>query len=140
MSVLPIPHGNNIAHAEVAIYPYTLHVPSSALEAKTGGFVIRRAAKSQTMLTHLMKTCEILKVTSLVLSEILNNERVKMPKNSSKAAKIRKLMTLESVRASVTEEELACIEKALCEQEKQRSQKKKEGEAKDEDADDEEAI
>ena len=92
------------------------------------------------MLTHLMKTCEILKVTSLTLSEILNSERTRMPKNSSKAAKIRKLMSLETVRAAVTGDELALIEQALCEQERQRNQKKKEAETKEDEAEDEEDM
>ena len=85
--------------------------------------MIRRAAKSQTLLVHLVKTCEILKVTSLTLSEILVHERVKMPKNSSKAAKIRKLMSLHSVCSSVSGEDLARVEKALADQENRRGRR-----------------
>eukprot|EP00439_Symbiodinium_sp_Y106_P028165 s1222_g3.t1 len=63
-------------------------------------------------------------ITSAALSEILAAYEARIPKNSSKHAKIRKLMTLNDVKEALGDDGVARMEQKLCEIEKNRSSKK----------------
>ena len=91
---------------------------------KMGNLVIRRSVNGQKVLTFLMRSLQILKLTNTIISDILAHECIRMPKNSSKAAKIRKLMSLDIVKKTVNSEQLENLEAALKEQEKNRNKKK----------------
>ena len=67
-------------------------------------------------------------ITSAALSEILIDYECRMPKNSSKHAKIRKLMTLADVKEALGDDGVARMEAKLQEIEKNRASKKKEKE------------
>ncbi|CAE7939228.1 unnamed protein product, partial [Symbiodinium necroappetens] len=73
-------------------------------------------------------------ITSAALSEILTAYELRMPKNSSKHAKIRKLMTLDDVKTTLGEDGLEGLEQKMLEIEKSRASKKKEKEPEAEDA------
>ena len=118
---------------------YTVHLPSAGIAQKTGAVVLRRGARQYTLLTYLFQTQLILGVTSPVLTELLQLEKLLLPTTSSKATKIRKLMTCDAVKAAIGEDILAMIESKLLSQEKKR---KKNGDKADENAegcDDQEA-
>ena len=91
---------------------------------KMGNLVIRRSAAGQKVLTHLMQTGQILKLTNNVLNDIMAHECIRMPKNSSKSAKIRKLMTIDIITRTVSADQLQLLEAMLKEQEKNRAKKK----------------
>ena len=118
---------------QVLIYNYSLHMPSDTAAEKLGGIVLRLAAHGQDLLTWLMRTKEILKVTSAILTDIVANNKIRTPKNSSKNAKIRKLMALQSMKTNLTEQELNKLEAQMKEQENRRN-KKRPDEDKDDDA------
>ena len=121
------------------IFEYTLHIPCESVAGKMGNVILRRAAHGQSILTWLMKSLEILKVTSSVLSDVVTTHNIRMPKNSSKNAKIRKLMSLPIVKEALTADELACLENKMKQQEENR-QKKKTSEEKDEDGSENEDL
>ena len=125
--------------SEVHFFLYTVHLPSAGIAQKTGAVVLRRGARQYTLLTYLFQTQLILGVTSPVLTELLQLEKLLLPTTSSKATKIRKLMTCDAVKAAIGEDILAMIESKLLSQEKKR---KKNGDKADENAegcDDQEA-
>ena len=82
---------------------------------------------------HLVKSEQILQVTSTALDELLLTQKLRMPKNSSKASKIRKLLQSETVQNNLNKEELDAVEKRLQEIDEKRKKK-----ARKQDADDHE--
>ena len=119
----PLQNENALA-CKVVIHDYSLHIPPDSLVMKMGNLVIRRSVNGQKVLTFLMRSLQILKLTNTIISDILAHECIRMPKNSSKAAKIRKLMSLDIVKKTVNSEQLENLEAALKEQEKNRNKKK----------------
>ena len=121
------------------MFRYTLHVPATTLEAKMESIVIRRGLTGVPLLVYLFLTANILKITSDTLSEILNQERIKLPKNSTKKTKITALLKAPAVQESVPEEARISIEKKLEEDEANRRTKKTNNQAPDADENDDEA-
>ena len=98
------------------------------MESKCGGILLRRGPRAYSLLVHLFISESIMSITSAALSEILIDYECRMPKNSSKHAKIRKLMTLADVKEALGEDGGARMEAKLQEIEKNRASKKKEKE------------
>ena len=119
---------------EVEIFSYTIHVCPASLESKCGGILFRRGPKAYSLLVFLFVSQSIMNITSAALSEILTAYELRMPKNSSKHAKIRKLMTLDDVKTTLGEDGLEGLEQKMLEIEKSRASKKKEKEPEAEDA------
>ena len=72
---------------------------------------------------HLVKTENILQVTSAALDELLISQGLRMPKNSSKAAKTRKLLQSDTTQNNLSKDELEAVEKKLQEIEERRTKK-----------------
>ncbi|CAE7789951.1 unnamed protein product [Symbiodinium sp. CCMP2592] len=130
--------GNMFQHVrcglrDVEIFEYTVHVSPASMESKCGGILLRRGPQAYSLLVHLFISGSIMNITSAALSEILIDYECRMPKNSSKHAKIRKLMTLADVKESLSDEGVAQMEAKLQEIEKNRSAKKKEKEQETDD-------
>ena len=119
-----------VANIQVEIFEYTIHVSPASLECKCGGILIRRGSKPYSLLVHLFISETILSITSAALSEILTAYEARMPKNSSKHAKIRKLLTLADVKETLGDHGVARMEQKLQEIEKSRSSKKRERESR----------
>ena len=86
--------------------------------------MLRRGPKAYSLLVYLFVSESIMNITSAALSEILAAYEARIPKNSSKHAKIRKLMTLNDVKEALGDDGVARMEQKLCEIEKNRSSKK----------------
>ncbi|CAE7741926.1 unnamed protein product [Symbiodinium sp. CCMP2456] len=112
----------------VEIFCYTIHVCPASLESKCGGILFRRGPRAYSLLVFLFVSQSIMSITSAALSDILTAYEIRMPKNSSKHAKIRKLMTLDDVKTTLGEDGLEGLEQKMLEIEKGRASKKKEKE------------
>ncbi|CAE7579412.1 unnamed protein product [Symbiodinium sp. CCMP2592] len=112
-------------HLEVEIFCYTLHVCPTSMESKCGGILFRRGPKPYSLLVHLFVSENIMSITSAALSDILTAYSIRMPKNSSKHAKITKLMTLDEVKQAIGDAGVARMEAKLLEIDKNRHSKKK---------------
>ena len=119
------------------MFQYSLHVPSPSLEAKTDGVILRRAARGHSILAFLFLSGHILKVNSDTLSDLLANEKLKLPKNSTRKAKINALTQASSVRESVSEELLKAIQQQLEEEEANRKKKNRSEDPATDEIDDE---
>ncbi|OLQ13563.1 hypothetical protein AK812_SmicGene2422 [Symbiodinium microadriaticum] len=124
----------------VEIFQYTFHVADAAMAAKTGSILIRRAPDSWSLLVFLFRTERILTITSAALSELLNLEGLRLPKNAAKAAKIRKLMESAAVVANTDQIFRDRMEAQLLHQEQKKSKRKAEtADEQDEEGDAEQA-
>ncbi|CAE6939966.1 unnamed protein product [Symbiodinium sp. CCMP2592] len=117
----------------VEIFCYTLHVCPTSMESKCGGILFRRGPKPYSLLVHLFVSENIMSITSAALSDILTAYSIRMPKNSSKHAKITKLMTLDEVKQAIGDAGVARMEAKLLEIDKNRHSKKKAAEAEGDD-------
>ena len=106
------------------MFRYTLHVPATSLETKTDSILIRRGRTGVSLLVYLFLTANILKLASDTLSEILTQEKIKLPKNSTKRAKITALLKSPTIQEQIPEETRISIEKKLEEDELNRKNKK----------------
>lgn len=119
------------AGQQVQICQYTVHVFDPVLEQKMPGFVLRRGPRCHSLLVFLFLNESILDVSSSALTELLAGEHMKMPKNATKAAKIRKLMTAASVMESTDESLRQKIEALLVQRDEAKKKSKKGKQAED---------
>ncbi|CAE7779521.1 unnamed protein product, partial [Symbiodinium sp. CCMP2456] len=119
-------YGKSNSKEPVEIFQCTFHVADAARAAKTGSILIRRAPDGWSLLVFLFRTERILTITSAALSELLNLEGLRLPKNAAKAAKIRKLMESAAVVANTDQIFRDRIEAQLVHQEQKKSKRKAE--------------
>ncbi|CAE7763691.1 unnamed protein product, partial [Symbiodinium sp. CCMP2456] len=111
--------------SEVQLFEYTVHLAPKGVEDKCGcGFLLRRGVKSYGLVAYLVHTLEILKLHSATISEILFEADIRLPKNTSKGLKIRRVLEMDSVKNHVSEGTIASIQKILDEQDEKRKQNK----------------
>lgn len=107
------------------LFEYTVHLAPKGVEDKCGcGFLLRRGVKSYGLVAYLVHTLEILKLHSATISEILFEADIRLPKNTSKGLKIRRVLEMDSVKNHVSEGTIASIQKILDEQDEKRKQNK----------------
>ena len=95
------------------------------MEEKLGScFVLRRGARPYSLLSWLVHSAQIVSLLSSVLTDILNSFEIRMPKMTTKNAKIRKLLSLQEISDTCTQEEVDKIEAMLIAQEQKRNSKK----------------
>ncbi|CAE7847116.1 unnamed protein product, partial [Symbiodinium necroappetens] len=133
-------YGKSNRTEPVEIFQYTFHIADAAIAAKTGSILIRRAPDGWSLLVFLFRTERILTITSAALSELLNLEGLRLPKNAAKAAKIRKLMESAAVVANTDQIFRDRMEAQLLHQEQKKSKRKAEtADEQDEEGDAEQA-
>ena len=120
------------------IFDYCIHTCNGVMEGKFGScFVFRRGARPFSLVTWLVRSTDVVGLLSAVLTDILAANHIRMPKTSTKAAKIRRLLSMDEITKSCSKEEIDRVESILKEQESKRKQKKdpenEEAENKDED-------
>ena len=112
---------------------------NKAIEDKCGcGFLLRRSVKSFSLVAYLVHTMEILKLHSATITEILCEADIRLPKNTSKGLKIRRVLDMDSVKNHVSQSIIDKIRSKLDEQEAKRKKNKQqtpETEQNDEDND-----
>ena len=110
------------------MYEYTVHVPDTFLEQKVGGVILRRGTVAFDLASYLFKTGEIVKITSAAMDELLLSLGVRMPKNATKGAKVRRMMTCDVIASKLDRAVLDAVEAKLKEIEAQRKSKNKDDE------------
>ena len=105
------------------MFQYTVHVPGTSLAPKTDSLVFRRGKKGFSLLSYLCLTSNILKMTSDTLSQLLQNEKIKCPKNSTRKTKITSLLQASTVEESVPEDIRKAILTKLDEEEANKRKK-----------------
>lgn len=109
---------------KVVLYGYSLHVCDKALEDKCGSSLLfRRGFQEFSLLCYLVQSQEILQTSNASLTELLHKSDVQMAKNSTKNQKIRRLLSLESVKQACGEERLQKLFAKLDEQDAKRKRK-----------------
>ena len=114
---------------QVEIYQHALHLLSNKLSEKLGSaLVVRRAEKGNSLLSYLVETGEIVKITNECLDALLNWQNMKVCKTTTKANRIRKLLESEHTKKNCSSASIQRVLQALAEQDEKRK-KKKEAEA-----------
>ena len=112
---------------------YTLHLAPDSLASKIGcGLLLRRGVSEFTLLPYLVETKKILRLPSASLSDLLLSQNVRMPKNTTVACKIRRLLAEDAVKQSCSEKTVQEIIQFLESREEKRKNHKEKDEEKDE--------
>ena len=88
--------------------------------------IVRPSAKQYEMACWVVKSQNILNLRSETLSELALCQNLRLPKNATKAAKIRALCNCANIKANCSEDELSAIENALLALEEKKKKAKKE--------------
>ncbi|CAE7236724.1 unnamed protein product [Symbiodinium sp. CCMP2592] len=92
----------NVQQAKLMLY--TLHIAPDALASKLGsGLLVRQGTIEYSLLPCLVETKKILRLPSASLSDLLLHQNVRMPKNTTVACKIRRLMAEDAVKQVCSE-------------------------------------
>ncbi|CAE7273237.1 unnamed protein product [Symbiodinium sp. CCMP2592] len=116
--------------APVEVFSYTIHFVGPRLCDKLGcAAVLRRSASGQTLLVWMIRSKDIVKLTSETLSQWAAEYALQLRRNSTKSAKIRALCQLPAVAAACTPAELKALDDLLNEIDEKRRKRTKAGEA-----------
>ncbi|CAE7023275.1 unnamed protein product, partial [Symbiodinium sp. KB8] len=86
-------------YEEVKLCDYTLHVCEASLADKCGSAVVlRRSPQELCLLCFLVHSELILSSSSASLTELLQKHDIQMPKNSTKAQKVRRILAMDKVK------------------------------------------
>ena len=85
--------------------------------------MLRRGAKPYSLVAWLVHSGDIMNVLSSTLTELLGALGIRMARLTTKAAKIRRLMTLPEVTEKCHQSEIDMVEALLLEQEQKRNKK-----------------
>ena len=120
---------------------YSIHLTDGALQQKFGTPIILRPSKHRwTLLAWLIRETSLHLCTSDTLSEFLAQSNLKMPKSSTKNAKIRKLLSIQEVTTQCSPEEIQRMEQLLQEMEQKRKKQAAQQNADENEEEDDEAL
>ncbi|CAE7690019.1 unnamed protein product [Symbiodinium sp. CCMP2456] len=109
---------------EVRFYDYSMHLCDQSLAEKCGtSLVLRRGTKSFSLMPFLVEKGFILQLTVANLMDFLNSCGIRMPKNTTKAARIRKVLQMDSITQECSPERIQAVLQALEKQEEKRRKK-----------------
>ena len=123
---------------QVRFHTYTLHLMQDDLASKMRScLIVRPSAKQYDMACWVVKSQSVLKLRSETLSEVALSQNLRLPRNATKAAKIRALCSCPNIKANCSDDELASIESALIamEDKKKKTKKDKVDDSEDEEED-----
>ncbi|CAE7873725.1 unnamed protein product [Symbiodinium necroappetens] len=109
---------------EVRFYDYTIHVSDQIMAEKTGScLVLRRGTKSFSLMPFLVEKGFILKLTVANLMDFFASCGIRMPKNTTKAARIRRLLQMDCITQECSPDKIRAILEVLDKQEEKRRKK-----------------
>ncbi|CAE7840654.1 unnamed protein product [Symbiodinium sp. CCMP2592] len=115
---------------DVDVFTYTIHFLSPRLCDKVGcAAVLRRSSSGQTLLVWMVRSKDIVKLTSETLTQWAAEYGLELRRNSTKSAKIRALCQLPAVIAACTPAELKALDDLLNEIDEKRRKRTKSGSA-----------
>ncbi|CAE7232876.1 unnamed protein product [Symbiodinium necroappetens] len=118
---------------EVRFYDYTIHLSDQSLAEKCGSsLVLRRGTKSFSLMPFLVEKGFILKLTVANLMDFLASCGIRMPKNSTKAARIRRVLQMDCITQECSPDKIRAILEVL---DKQEEKRRKRGETQNEPSD-----
>lgn len=119
---------------EVKLFAYTLHVCESQLADKCGSAVLlRRGSQEFCLLCFLVQSELVLSSSSASLTELLQKHDIQMPKNSTKAHKVRRILAMEKVKEMCAAKTITKLLASLDEADAKKKIREKEKEKKDDD-------
>ncbi|CAE7186234.1 unnamed protein product, partial [Symbiodinium necroappetens] len=122
----------------VEVFSYTIHFVGPRLCDKLGcAAVLRRCEAGQKLLVWMIRSKDIVKVTSESLSQWAAQYSLQIRRNSTKSAKIRALCQLPDVTAACTPAELKALDDLLNEIDEKRRKRTKASEAENQEEDEE---
>ncbi|CAE7572183.1 unnamed protein product [Symbiodinium sp. CCMP2456] len=123
-------------YEEVKLFDYTLHVCEGSLADKCGSAVVlRRSSQEFCLLCFLVHSELILTSSSASLTELLHKHDIQMPKNSTKAHKVRRILAMDKVKEACASSTIAKLLARLDEADAKKRNKEKEKEKNDDDVD-----
>ncbi|CAE7646737.1 unnamed protein product [Symbiodinium sp. CCMP2456] len=109
---------------EVRFYDYTIHVSDQIMAEKTGScLVLRRGTKSFSLMPFLVEKGFILKLTVANLMDFFASCGIRMPKNTTKAARIRRLLQMDCITQECSPDKIRAVLEVLDKQEEKRRKK-----------------
>ncbi|CAE7672747.1 unnamed protein product [Symbiodinium sp. CCMP2456] len=119
-------------YEEVKLFAYTLHVCESQLADKCGSAVLlRRGSQEFCLLCFLVQSELVLSSSSASLTELLQKHDIQMPKNSTKAHKVRRILAMEKVKEMCAAKTITKLLASLDEADAKKKIREKEKEKKD---------
>ena len=113
------------------MFQHSLHVLNASLATKVGCcLVFRKSLKGHSLLSYCVETCSLTSLTNESLEQLLLWQQIRLPKTSTKATRIRKLLETPHVTENCTEASIQKLLAALAEQEEKRKKKSSNGEEK----------
>ena len=95
---------------QVRFHTYTLHLMQDDLASKMRScLIVRPSAKQYDMACWVVKSQSVLKLRSETLSEVALSQNLRLPRNATKAAKIRALCSCPNIKANCSDDELAAL-------------------------------
>ncbi|CAE7826543.1 unnamed protein product, partial [Symbiodinium sp. KB8] len=123
-------------YEEVKLFAYTVHVCEGHLANKCGSaLLLRRGPQEFCLLCFLVHSELILLSSSASLTELLLKHDIQMPKNSTKAQKVRRILGMDKVKETCAASKIAKLLASLDEADAKKRNKEKEKEKKDDDLD-----
>ncbi|CAE7490987.1 unnamed protein product [Symbiodinium sp. CCMP2592] len=116
--------GCSLGDIIVRCYDYTTHLCDQSLGEKCGtNLVLRRGKKAFSLMPFLVEKGFILKLTNASLMDYLGSCGLRMPKNTTKAARIRRILQLDSITQECSADKIRDVLAVLDKQEEKRRKK-----------------
>ena len=116
---------------QVEVFEHSLHILNATLSSKIGcSLVFRKAKRGHSLLSYSVQTCTLTSLTNETLEQLLLWQQIRLPKNTTKATRIRKLLETPHVVQRCTEASIQKLHAKLAEQEEKRQKKNNTGEEK----------
>ncbi|CAE7477642.1 unnamed protein product [Symbiodinium sp. CCMP2592] len=113
---------------EVRFFDYSIHLAEPSLSDKCGtSLILRRGMKDLSLMGWLVTSGDILKLTVKNLMDFMDSRGTRMPKNTTKAQRIRKILSMDDIQQECGENVLNAILKKLEQQEEKRRKKDETG-------------
>ncbi|CAE7894225.1 unnamed protein product [Symbiodinium necroappetens] len=112
---------------EVRFYGYTIHLCEPALAAKCGtNLILRRGSQDFSLMAWLVESRHIMKLTVANLMSFMEASGIRMPKNTTKTQRIKRILAMDSIQNECTKTKIDEVLKMLEKQEERRKKKEEE--------------
>ena len=109
-------------------FGYSIHLAEPSLSDKCGtSFILRRDMKDFSLMGWLVASGDILKLTVKNLMDFMDSRGTRMPKNTTKAQRIRRILSMDDIQQECSEDVINAILQKLEQQEEKRRKKDEAG-------------
>ena len=115
---------NEYDESKVRFYGYTIHLCEPALAAKCGSsLILRRGSQDFSLMAWLVQSGNIVKLTAANLTSFMEASGIRMPKNTTKGQRIKRILTMDNIQTECSETKINEVLKMLEKQEERRKKK-----------------